>query len=222
MNSNISKLQNLLKIKIKNKSYFTTALTHKSANKLVNNEKLEFLGDRVIGLILSKKLFDLYPNEPEGILDRKFARLVNKKTCASIAWSSGIKDFIIIGDKKNKLTQDDEKVLSDACEAVIGAIYVDRGYNYVNDLVLRLWRKEIDKSNIIILDSKTKLQEYSLKYYKKLPIYKLQNAKGPKHNPTFKITVSISNSKKFTGVGSSKKQAELDAAYNLLKDLNIN
>ena len=222
MNSNISKLQNLLKIKIKNKSYFTTALTHKSANKLINNEKLEFLGDRVIGLILSKKLFDLYPNEPEGILDRKFARLVNKKTCASIAWSSGIKDLIIMGDKKNRLTQDDEKILSDACEAVIGAIYVDRGYNYVNGLVLRMWKKEIDKSNIIILDSKTKLQEYSLKYYKKLPIYKLQNAKGPKHNPTFKITVSISNSKKFTGVGSSKKLAELDAACSLLKNLNLN
>ena len=222
MNLNISKLQNLLKIKIKNKSYFTTALTHKSANKLINNEKLEFLGDRVIGLILSKKLFDLYPNEPEGILDRKFARLVNKKTCASIAWSSGIKDLIIMGDKKNRLTQDDEKILSDACEAVIGAIYVDRGYNYVNGLVLRMWKKEIDKSNIIILDSKTKLQEYSLKYYKKLPIYKLQNAKGPKHNPTFKITVSISNSKKFTGVGSSKKLAELDAACSLLKNLNLN
>ena len=97
MNLNISKFQKKLKIKIKNKTLLIEALTHKSANQEINNEKLEFLGDRVIALILSKKLLDLYPKEPEGIIDKKFAKLVNKKTCASIAWSIGLKNFIQMG-----------------------------------------------------------------------------------------------------------------------------
>jgi len=152
---NILKIEKELKIKFKNKSLLIKALTHKSANQKSNNEKLEFLGDRVIGLILSKKLYDLYPNETEGALDKKFAKLVNRKTCASLAWSIGIKDFIIMGDTKKKIIRKDEKILSDACEALIGAVFVDRGYNYVEEFVLRLWKQDIKKSHITILDPKT-------------------------------------------------------------------
>ena len=219
---NIYKFEKKLKIKLKNKSLLKESLTHKSADHVTNNEKLEFLGDRVIGLVLSKKLFDLYPNETEGVLDKRFAKLVNRNTCASIAWSVGIKDFIIFGDQKKNIKRKDEKILSDACEAVIGAVYIDRGFNYVKDLVLKLWKKDIDKSHITILDSKTKLQEYSLKIYKKLPVYRFLNAKGPKHNPCFKISVTIDKSRQFVGFGSSKKQAEQDAAKNLLKSINVN
>ncbi len=219
MNLNISKFERLLKIKLKNKSYIKEALTHKSADESFNNEKLEFLGDRVLGLILSKKLIDLYPNESEGVLDKRFAQLVNKKTCSIVGWTCGLGNFIITGDQKKIITKKDEKILSDTCEALIGAIFIDRGYNYVKEFVLRLWNKELKKSNITVLDSKTKLQEYSLKLYKKLPIYKLDSIKGPRHYPLFKISVSIDNSKKFVGVGNSKKEAEQNAAGNLLKDM---
>ena len=102
MNSNIQIFEKRLKIKFKNIFLLVEALTHKSANQEMNNEKLEFLGDRVIGLILSKKLFDLYPKEKEGVLDKRFAKLVNRKTCASIGWTIGINDFIFIGDRKKK------------------------------------------------------------------------------------------------------------------------
>ena len=207
---------------MKSKSLLINALTHKSANQETNNEKLEFLGDRVIGLVLSNKLFNLYPKETEGVLDKRFAALVNRKTCASIAWSIGIKDFIIMGDTKKKINQKDEKILSDACEAIIGAVFVDRGYNYVKEFVLRLWKQDINKSYITILDPKTKLQEYSLKMYKKLPVYRFLSSKGPKHNPTFKISVFIDKSKQFIGLGNSKKQAQQDGANNLLKNININ
>ena len=220
MNSNIQKFEKRLKIKMKNKSLLLEALTHRSANKKINNEKLEFLGDRVIGLILSKKLFDLYPKETEGVLDRKFAKLVNRKTCSSIAWSNGIKHFIIMGNQKRKINQKDDKILSDVCEAIIGAVYIDRGYNYVKEFVLNIWKKEIDNSFITTIDSKTKLQEYSLKLYKKLPTYRLLSSKGPKHNPIFKISVLIVGSRQFIGLGNSKKQAEQDAATNLLKSIN--
>ena len=220
MNSNSQKLEKKLNIKMKNKSLLTEALTHKSANQQFNNERLEFLGDRVIGLILSKKLIDLYPKKTEGVLDKRFAKLVNRKTCSSIARSNGIKNFIIKAESKKKINQKDEKILSDTCEAIIGAVYVDRGYNYVKEFVLRLWKNEIRESHITVVDSKTKLQEYSLKLYKKLPIYCLLSSKGPKHNILFKMSVAVDGSRQFIGHGNSKKQAEQDAANNLLKSIN--
>ena len=130
MNLNIEKFEKKLKIKLKDSSLLLNALTHKSSNQITNNEKLEFLGDRVIGLILSKKLYDLYPNENEGILDKRFAKLVNRTTCATIAWDIGIKDFMLIGNQKKKILRNDEKILSDACEALIGAVFLDRGFYY--------------------------------------------------------------------------------------------
>ena len=221
MNSTIQKLEKLLKIKINNKALLLEALTHKSAEQKINNEKLEFLGDRVIGLILSKKLYDLYPNETEGILDKKFAKLVNKNTCAAIAWSNGFNFFIKMGNSKKNINKNDLKILSDVCESIIGAIYIDRGFNYVKELVLRLWKNDIDNSFITTLDPKTKLQEYSLKLFKKLPKYQLLSSKGPRHSPIFKVSVSIKKSKQFIGSGNSKKEAEQAAANNLLKDITI-
>ena len=218
---NISKFQKDLKIKFKDKSLIVAALTHKSANQKNNNEKLEFLGDRVIGLVLSEKLFDLYPNETEGALDKRFARLVKKKTCSDIAWLIGIQNYIIIGDNKKKIDKTDEKILSDCCEAIIGAIYIDRGFDFVKNYILKIWKKNIDKSDITILDPKTKLQEYSLKSYKRLPYYRLISSTGPRHNPIYKISVSIIGSKQFVGAGNSKQQAEQDGAAKLLKSRNI-
>ena len=204
----------------KNKSLIESALTHKSANQKNNNEKLEFLGDRVIGLVLSKKLFDLYPDEPEGVLDKRFAILVKKKTCCDVALNLGLQNYIITGNKK-KVTKNDEKILSDCCEAVIGALFIDRGFDFVKRFILKAWKEKIDKSDITILDSKTKLQEHSLKYFKKLPHYQTLSSEGPRHNPTYKILVSITGSKKFVGFGKSKQQAEQDAAKKLLKHKNI-
>ena len=221
MNTKIKNLEKKLSIKMNNISLLNESLIHKSSDQEKNNEKLEFLGDRVLGLILAKKLIDLYPNKSEGDLDKRFAKLVNKKTCSSIAWSIGLNEYIIKSDSKMKILQTDEKMLSDACEALIGAVYTDRGYNYVKEFVLRLWKKELQKSDVTVLDPKTKLQEYSLKLFKKLPTYALLSIKGPKHNPLFKISVSINKSKKYTGSGNSKKNAEQDAAEKLLKDINI-
>lgn len=222
MTPNIHKFEKKLKIKLRNKSLLIESLTHKSANPKNNNEKLEFLGDRVIGLVLSKKLYDLYPNENEGVLDKRFAKLVDRKACCSIAWSIGVQNYIIIGDAKKKINIKDEKILSDACEALIGAVYIDRGYDFVKNFILKLWKKNLSKSNITVLDSKTRLQEYSLRHYKKLPIYRFINSKGPKHNPIFKVSVFMYGSKQFYGVGKSKQEAEQDAAKNLLNNININ
>ena len=219
---NTHKIEKQLKIKFKNKSLLVTALTHKSANQKVNNEKLEFLGDRVIGLVLSKKLFDLYPNENEGVLDKRFAALVNRKICCEIGWSIRIHKYILIGNTKKKINKKDEKIISDCCEALIAAIYIDQGFNFVKEFILKIWKKNINNSDITVLDSKTKLQEYSLKCFKKLPLYRLVSTQGPRHNPIYKISVSITGSRQFIGVGNSKQQAEQDGATKLLTNKKIN
>ena len=218
---NFLKIEKNLRVKFKNKSLLVSALTHKSANQKVNNEKLEFLGDRVLGLILSKKLFDLYPNETEGVLDKRFANLVKKKTCCDVAWSIDIQSYINVGNKKYKITKKDEKILSDSVEALIGAIFIDKGFEFTKNFILKIWNEKLKKSDITILDSKTKLQEHSLKIYKKLPDYRLISTKGPRHKPIYKIAVSISGSKEYVGSGSSKQQAEQDGASKLLKGNRI-
>ena len=218
----VSKFEKNIKIKFKSKNLIIKALTHKSANQKVNNEKLEFLGDRVIGLVLSEKLFELYPNENEGVLDKRFARLVNRKTCCNVAWNINLQKYIITGSSKKKINLSDEKILSDCCEALIGCIYLDQGFEFAKKFILNIWKKNIEESDITILDPKTKLQEYSLKLYKKLPNYTLLSSSGPRHNPTYKIAVSLLGSKRAVGIGKSKQEAEQDGANKLLKIKNIN
>ena len=214
-------LEHKINIKFKNKKLLSLSLIHKSFDILSNNEKLEFLGDRVLALVLSKKLFNLYPYESEGNLDKKFASLVNRKTCLKISKNLELEKFLILGNTYKKNSKIEDKILSDACEALIGAIYLDSGYKVVEGFILKFWNDEIKKSGKIEIDSKTKLQEYSLKRFQKLPTYKVLAYKGPQHNPSYKVSVKIYNSKFFYGVGNSKKIAEHDAAKKLLKDLKI-
>ncbi len=220
MQKNLKLLQKKLNIKFKNPKLLIKALTHKSYNSDENNEKIEFLGDRVLGLVIAKKLLEIYPEEKEGILDKKFASLVNKKTCLLIANKLGIDKFIFIVNSTKKKFKIQDKVLSDACEAIIGAVYLDKGLAITEKLILNLWKDQIEKSKITEIDAKTKLQEYSLKIYKKLPIYKLISNTGPRHLPIIKVSVKLYNSKIFYGEGKSKKDAEQSAASLCLSDLN--
>ena len=221
MNNDLKKIQKRIKINFLNIELLNRSLIHKSSNKKYNNEKLEFLGDRVIGLVISKKLVSLYPDETEGVIDKKFASLVNKNTCAKIANLLDLKKFIRTGNSYKNINSSDEKILSDACEALIGAIYLDQGFNTSEKFILKNWESFIKKSNLVQVDAKTKLQEYSLKKSKELPNYKIYRQIGPNHNPTFKVQVQIRNSKKYVGYGKSKKLAQQNAASNLLKSLKI-
>ena len=214
-------LENKISVKFKNRKLLSLSLIHKSFDILSNNEKLEFLGDRVLALVLSKKLFNLYPHESEGNLDKKFASLVNRKTCLKISKILELEKFLFLGNAYEKKLKVEDKILSDACEALIGAIYLDSGYKVVERFILKFWDFEIKKSGKIELDSKTKLQEYSLKRFRQLPTYKVLAYKGPQHNPLYKVSVKIYESKFFYGVGNSKKIAEHNAAKKLIRVLKI-
>ena len=219
MKFEFSTLEKKLKINFKDKDLLIKSLTHKSYDKENNNEKLEFLGDRVLGLIIAKRLLEIYPFEKEGILDKKFASLVNKKTCLEIAKKLQLSNYILTLNLSNKKTLIEDKVLSDSCEALIGAIYLDKGFQTVEKIILNLWSDKIKDSAVTQIDAKTKLQEFSLKRFKKLPIYKLISNTGPRHKPLFKVAVKLIDTKFFTAQGNSKKDAEQNAATICLQNI---
>ncbi len=212
-------LQKKINISFKNKDLLIKSLTHKSFNKLKNNEKIEFLGDRVLGLVMAKKLLEIYPDEKEGILDKKFASLVNKKTCLEIAKKIELEKYILTLNTNNKKGIIEDKVLADSCEALIGAVYLEKGFEITEKMILSLWSKHIKDSVITQIDPKTKLQEFSLKKFKELPLYKLISNTGPRHRPIFKVAVKLVDSKFYTSSGKSKKEAEQNAAILCLKNI---
>jgi len=212
-------LQKKIKVNFKNKDLLIRSLTHKSFDRVNNNEKVEFLGDRVLGLVIAKKLLEIYPNEREGILDKKFASLVNKKTCLEIAKKIELQKYILTLNAEKKRSTIEDKVLADSCEALIGSIYLDKGFNVVEKIILDLWSSKIKESINTQVDSKTKLQELSLKRYKKLPIYKLISNTGPRHKPLIKVGVKLVQTKFYIAEGKSKKDAEQNAATICLKDI---
>ena len=219
MKINYQILEKKLNIKFKDKNLLIKSLTHKSFDSKNNNEKIEFLGDRVLGLVIAKKLLEIYPNEKEGILDKKFASLVNKNTCLEIAKNISLDKYILTFNPNNKKINIENKIISDSCEALMGAIYLDKGLNIVEKVILNLWQKHIDKSVITQIDAKTKLQELALKNFKKLPTYKLISNTGPRHKPIFKVAVKLPNTKFFISSGKSKKDAEQNAAIECLKSI---
>ena len=221
MEKRLSIFEKIIKYNFKKKLILENALTHKSYNNNVNNEKLEFLGDRVLGLTISEKLLEKYPEEKEGVIDKKFANLVNKKTCSLIAKKIDLKKFIYLGSSHKKLDKSSDKITSDCLEAIVGAIYLDGGLKSAEKFIHHFWEEYLIKSNITLIDSKTKLQEFSLKKFKVLPKYIFSKKTGPQHRPLFKTEVQIPNSKKAIGIGTSKKNAQQDAAYKLLKLLDI-
>jgi ribonuclease-3 len=220
MSDKLNNLQKKINIKFKNLNYLKKSITHKSYDPLNNYEKLEFLGDRILGFVISKKLIELYPNEKEGVLDKKLASLVNKNQCLEVAKTIGLEKFILVGNKGTR-SKIENKIIADSIEALIGAIYYDKGFEVSERFILNMWKNFINLSKLTIVDSKTKLQEYSLKKFKLLPIYKLISSTGPKHRPKFIVLVRTKGTKSFEGSGDSKKSAEQDAAKKLLENIEL-
>ena len=152
----IHDIEKTLKIKFKNRDLLLQSLTHKSYDKNLNNEKLEFLGDRVLGFVIAKKLLELYPDEKEGILDKKLASLVNKKKCYDVGKFLKLNKVVKTNNSAKTNNNIESKIISDACEAIIGAIFLEHGINVAEKTILNLWANDLKNSAEIQIDAKTR------------------------------------------------------------------
>ena len=219
-------ISKLLDYQFKNNRLLEEALTHSSARKSskLNNERLEFLGDIVLGLVIAEELLRKNPNSTEGEIATYYNSLVKKETCAFIAKEIGLENLLTLG-KSVKRTNDrqKDKILGNAIEALIGAIFLDAGFEISKQLVLKVWRKQIDIVRDIEAHAKTALQELLQSKGQEPPTYKQISRTGPDHDPDFCVEVVLGSGLNAIGNGSTKRMAETKAAEQVLEKIkNIN
>jgi|TARA_B110000967_G_scaffold71426_1_gene73924 ribonuclease-3 len=217
----LDQFEKKINYKFNNQSLLIEALTHSSSSisSSPNYERLEFLGDRVLGLILAEYFFKLFPEVNEGCLNDYYQKYANQDFLAECAQNLNISDFI--QTQKGDNLYNNKSILSDVVESLIGAIYIDSNINECRDFIEKKILNMVSKSSPPLRHSKSLLQELCLKKYKELPKYSMINKSGPDHNPVFTVSVSINEDNVKLGEGSSLRIAEEIAASKLLEFLNI-
>jgi len=208
------------------------SLTHRSLlNEICeegrrDNERLEFLGDAVLGLVIAEWLMQAYPEEREGELTRLRSALVKEKKLAEVAGGLRLGEFLYLGRGEERMEgRRKPSILADAFEAVVGAIYLDGGLAAVRDFVRRTFGTSLREAaghQHLLTDAKTRLQELMLALFRKSPVYEVAEEQGPDHAKTFVIHLCLNDRTLARGKGKSKKEAEQDAAERLLKHLEKN
>jgi len=204
--------------KFKNKLLLKCSLTHPSFSKKDNYERLEFLGDRVLGLIISHEIFHSYPDDREGDLAKKISYLVCKNTLIKVADQLKIEEYFFISKNIKKTSFDSIK--ANSLEALIAAIYLDSNFSITYKIIKKLWNSYITKINLDYHDPKSKLQEWSLKTNNILPVYEIKKKEGPDHNPIFTVNLKLNGKIYSIGVGRNKQDAEVMAAEKALKEID--
>ena len=221
----LNKLEKQINYKFKNIALLEEAVTHSSFQKdnlkikKKNYERLEFLGDRVLGLVLSEYLFNTFPNAKEGVLDNYFQKFANQENLFNYAKKINLSVFL--KTQKGDNLKNNKSILSDVIEAIIGAIYIDAGLKNCKNFIIN---NIVDKHSIYSKPSKhpkSILQEYCLDQYNDLPKYSILNKSGNEHQPTFEVSVSIKNHEVVSATGANLKKAEEAAATKLLSVLKI-
>lgn len=199
---------------------FELALTHKSVGSGEDYERLEFLGDRVLGHVMARALYDRHPNEPEGYLSRRYNVLVARETCADVGRELGLPAIINLGKqaREDHASQSDN-VIGDVVEALIGALLIDGGFEAAERFVQRTWEGHLAEQRKAPQHPKSALQELAAARNCKMPLYEVVGRTGAHHAPKFTIRVSVPGLGEATAEGTSKQEAETDAATALLAQL---
>ena len=207
-----------LNYEFKDKQLLELALTQSGVNATQNNERLEFIGDRVLGLSVAGLLYEMYPNESEGELARRHAMLVSTETLGNVARQLGLDRQIKHGHMTaGRIVH----IMANAMEAIFGAIYLDSGFDAAKDVIVDIWRELAAADVVAPKDPKTALQEFVQQSDNgNLPVYEFLETAGASHNPVFNVLVRAMG-KSAQGQGASKKAATIDAAEKLLKILAI-
>ena len=221
----MSDINEILGYSFKSPELLELALTHSSVHggrhtfELVDYERLEFLGDRVLGLLVADLLMDEFPNEDEGALAKRHASLVRRETLADVVLDMGIDKYVKLGVSDEAL-RGNKTVLGDVCEAVIGAMYKDGGLEPVAKFVDEHWSGLLRSAVEPPKDSKTDLQEWAQKRGLALPKYSELSRSGPDHAPEFVIQVEIDGEKSCSAIGTSKREGQQNAAALMLEQIN--
>ncbi|HKY19074.1 MAG TPA: ribonuclease III [Rhizomicrobium sp.] len=211
-------LSEKLGYRFKDQALLARALTHAGANSAHSNERLEFLGDRVLALVVSQTLYHRYPHEDEGALTRRVHALVRWETCAKVGEDIGLWEHLLLTRSESAGGRARGPIMGSACEAVIAALYLDGGMEAARAFIERYWETMFSDSSADIRDAKTRLQEWAQARGKSsaAPVYSLQSQAGPDHAPYFVVQAEVKGFDPVTGEGGSKRQAEQDAAAKLL------
>ena len=216
----VDEFEKKINYKFKNKSLIDLAFTHSSFKnkKNKNYERLEFLGDRVLSLVISEDLFLKYSNENEGALSKRLSDLVSKQKLLEVANEISIKEMLKIDqfEKRNLKLKKNISILSDVCEALIGAIYLDSNLENAKKFISKYWKKKISKDILPPQDPKSLLQEVAQKKGLNLPKYIVKNKEGPPHNPRFEVEVFLKGIRKFSAIAKTIKIAEINAAKKMV------
>jgi len=204
----------------KSLALFELALTHKSMGKSEDYERLEFLGDRVLGHVIARALYDLHPTEPEGYLSRRYNVLVARETCADIGRELGVPKLVRLGKqaREDGATQSDN-VIGDVVESLIGALLIDGGFEAAQRFILATWDAHLSEQGKAPQHPKSALQELAAAKGVKAPAYEVVARTGAHHAPKFTIRVSVPKLGEATAEGTSKQEAETAAAAALLQQL---
>jgi len=213
-------LYEILGYKFKDSALLREALTHPSLEGGKQYQRLEFVGDRVLGLVIAEWLFECYPKVDEGGLASRHTNLVRKETLADVAVGMKLSDHIHMA----KSAEDNggrykATILADVCEAIIGAVHQDSGYEDARKLIRKFWQQYISQDTIARRDAKTRLQEWVQARQIPTPDYNVVERTGPAHEPYFTIEVCVRDMPPELGKGTSKREAEQKAATKLLKRL---
>ena len=204
----------------KNVALFELALTHSSVGGGSSYERLEFLGDRVLGLVIATALYQRFPNEPEGNLSKRYNALVDRETCAENGREIGVPGFIRLGKQaREDGASQSENVVGDVVEALIGALYLDGGMQAAERFIMSLWEADLVIQRRAPQHPKSALQELAAAKGVKAPVYEVVSRTGAHHAPKFSIRVSVARLGEATAEGTSKQEAETAAAAALLKQL---
>ncbi|MGN6279368.1 MAG: ribonuclease III [Sphingomonas sp.] len=198
---------------------YERALTHGS-QATANYERLEFLGDRVLGLAIAEWLYELFPDEPEGSLSKRLNALVTGAVCAEVARTIGVQPHLKLGKQaRDDGAADSDNVLGDVMEALIGALYLDHGFAAPRAFIRRTWDERVRSNSAAPQHPKSALQEWAAAHNRKPPAYEVIDRSGPHHAPRFTIRVTVGKQAEATATGASKQEAETAAAKALLEQL---
>ncbi len=213
-------LQDIIEYQFKDTHLLERALTHSSTNDAYNYQRLEFLGDRVLGLVIADALFTEFRGENEGGLAKRHTALVQGKTCSIIGQAHNLGDYIILSASEREAGGNlNENIIGDVMESLLGAIYMDGGYEPARKVVLKLWGDTIKTLEKAPQDPKTELQEWAQASGMDLPKYQVMDKQGPDHAPIFLVRVDVGTEDPVVAEASSRRQAEKKVAKLMLEKI---